>query len=173
VHGKLRAQDALRPSKVSGSPALSMISPAPTLSGSSTSLRNQLPNHRECGRTGIQRQFRSSGELHRQRLVLALFPPKATKIVPLLVSFHSGATQSGNSCPVSIERGGSLRASKRGPCSSDLSQLGDARCRCLARPDCNERRWRRTGEPPCCPSAPCCGLPPPSERQSIAEQLTT
>jgi hypothetical protein len=45
----------------------------------------------------------------------AISPPKANKVVPFFVSFHRGATQSGNLCLISIERGGSLRASKRGP----------------------------------------------------------
>ena len=41
--------------------------------------------------------------------------------------------QSGILFLVSIERGGSRRVYDRGPLLSDVSQLGDAPCRCLAR----------------------------------------
>jgi hypothetical protein len=75
---------------------------------------------------------------------LGLFPPKANKTVSFFVSFDRGATQSGILFLVSIERGGSRRVYDRGPLLSDVSQLGDAPCRCLARPSGSARRCRRT-----------------------------
>ena len=65
---------------------------------------------------------------------LGLSPPKASKTVSFFVSFHRGATQSGILFLVSIERGTSRRVYHRRPWLSDMSQLGGAPCRFLARP---------------------------------------
>ena len=81
-------------------------------------------------RSGIQRQFRSSGERHQQRLLPWSLP---TKTVSSFVSFHRGATQSGILFLVSIERGTSRRVYHRRPWLSDMSQLGGALCRFFAR----------------------------------------
>ena len=77
-------------------------------------------------------------------LFLGLSPPKANKTVSFFVSFHRGATQSGILFLVSIEQGGSRRVYDRGALLSDVSQLGNAPCRCLARPGGSARRCRRT-----------------------------
>src|SRR5208337_4188610 len=71
---------------------------------------------------------------------LGLFQPKANKTVFFFVSFHRGATQSGILFLVSIERGTSRRVYHRRPWLSDVSQLGGAPCRFLARPGCGTRR---------------------------------
>ena len=71
---------------------------------------------------------------------LGLSPPKASKTVSFFVSFHRGATQSGILFLVSIERGTSRRVYHRRPWLSDMSQLGGAPCRFLARPGCGTRR---------------------------------
>jgi hypothetical protein len=71
---------------------------------------------------------------------LGLFPPKANKTVSFFVSFHQGATQSGILFLVSIERGTSRRVYHRRPWLSDMSQLGGAPRRFLARPGCGTRR---------------------------------
>ena len=92
-------------------------------------------------RSGIQRQFRSSGERHQQRLLPWSLP---NKTVSSFVSFHRGATQSGILFLVSIERGTSRRVYHRRPWLSDMSQLGGAPCRFFARPGCGTRRCRRT-----------------------------
>lgn len=72
---------------------------------------------------------------------VGLSPPKACKTVSFFVSFHRGATQSGILFLVSIERGTSRRVYHRRPWLSDMSQLGGALWRFLARPGC-ERRAR-------------------------------
>ena len=83
--------------------------------------------------SGIQRQFRSSGERHRTvSPSLVSSHPKAYKTVFFFVSFHRGATQSGILFLVSIERGTSRRVYHRRPWLSDMSQLGGAPCRFLA-----------------------------------------
>ena len=64
---------------------------------------------------------------------LGLSPPKASKTVSFFVSFHRGVTQSGILFLVSIERGTSRRVYHRRPWLSDMSQLGGAPCRFLAR----------------------------------------
>ena len=64
---------------------------------------------------------------------LGLFPPKANKTVFFFVSFHQGATQSGILFLVSIERGTSPRVYHHRPWLSDMSQLGGAPRRFLAR----------------------------------------
>src|SRR5208337_225464 len=71
---------------------------------------------------------------------LGLSPPKASKTVSFFVSFHRGATQSGILFLVSIDRGTSRRVYHRRPWLSDMSQLGGAPCRFLARPGCGTRR---------------------------------
>jgi hypothetical protein len=73
-------------------------------------------------------------------LFLGLSPPKVNKTVSFFVLFHRGAPQSGILFLVSIERGGSRRVYDRGAWLSDMSQLGDAPCRCLARPGGSARR---------------------------------
>ena len=62
-----------------------------------------------------------------------LFQPKANKAVFFFVSFHQGVTQSGILFLVSIERGTSRRVYHHRPWLSDMSQLGGAPCRFLAR----------------------------------------
>ena len=86
---------------------------------------------------------------------LGLSPPKACKTVSFFVSFHRGATQSGILFLVSIERGTSRRVYHRRPWLSDMSQLGGAPCRFLARPGCSTRRCRRTDAPTRRPSVSC------------------
>src|SRR5208283_4920766 len=71
---------------------------------------------------------------------LGLSPPKASKTVSFFVSFHRGAKQSGILFLVSIERGTSRRVYHRRPRLSDMSHLGGAPCRFLARPGCGTRR---------------------------------
>ena len=71
---------------------------------------------------------------------LGLFQPKANKTVFFFVSFHQGVTQSGILFLVSIERGTSPRVYHHRPWLSDMSQLGGAPCRFLARPGCGTRR---------------------------------
>ena len=75
---------------------------------------------------------------------LGLSPPKACKIVCYFLPFQRGAKPSGILFLVSIERGGSRRVYDRGTLLSDVSQLGDAPCRCLARPSGSAHRCRRT-----------------------------
>ena len=77
-------------------------------------------------------------------LFLGLSPPKANKTVSFFVLFHQEAMQSGILFLVSIERGGSRRVYNRGPLLFDMSQLGDAPCRRLARPGGSALRCRRT-----------------------------
>src|SRR5208337_3093993 len=71
---------------------------------------------------------------------LGLSPPKASKTVSFFVWFHRGATQSGILFLVSIERGTSRRVYHRRPWLSDMSRLGGAPRRFLARPGCGTRR---------------------------------
>ncbi len=84
---------------------------------------------------------------------LGLFPPKANKTVFFFVSFYQGATRSGILFLVSIERGTSRRVYHRRPWLSDMSQLGGAPCRFLARPGCGTRRCCRTDAHKALPSA--------------------
>src|SRR4051794_9341576 len=77
-------------------------------------------------------------------LFLGLSPRKANKTASFFVLFHQEAMQSGILFLVSIEQGGSRRVYDRGPLLSDVSQLGNAPCRCLARPGGSARRCRRT-----------------------------
>jgi hypothetical protein len=92
----------------------------------------------------VDSQFRSSGERNRQCLLPWSLPTKANKTVFFLLSFYQGATQSGILFLVSIERGSSSRGYHRPPSLSDMSQLGGAPCRFIARPGCGARRCRRT-----------------------------
>jgi len=99
--------------------------------------------HQKCGRTGIQRQFRSSSERHRQRLVPWALPPEGEQNRLLLRFVPSRGDAVRNFVPVSIDRGGSRRVYDRGPLLSDVRELGDAPCRCLARLGGSARRCRR------------------------------
>ena len=98
----------------------------------SGSIHGIIKTEVQWDRSGIQRQFRSSGERHQQCLLPWSLPTEGDKTVSFFVSFHRGATQSGILFLVSIERGTSRRVYHRRPWLSDMSQLGGAPCRFLA-----------------------------------------
>ena len=71
---------------------------------------------------------------------LGLSPPKACKTLSLLCFVPPRSAAVGILFLVSIERGTSRRVYHRRPWLSDMSQLGGAPCRFLARPGCGTRR---------------------------------
>jgi len=97
-----------------------------------------------CEFPGTVREFSANldrqASATKQQLLPWSLPSLMCKTVSFFVSFHRRAMQAWILFLVSIELGSSRRACRRRPWLSDMSQLGGAPCRFLARPGCGTRR---------------------------------